>query len=130
MKESSLAITTLRSLREIGVQVTVDDFGTGFSSLSHLKHIPIDKLKIDQSFVRDIANDPENAAIICAILVMAKALQLKVVAEGVETREQFDFLQLHGCDEYQGYFASRELSAADIEVWRPIAPPVAPSTAA
>lgn len=109
MKEASIAIETLHALRVIGVKVAIDDFGTGFSSLSYLKHIPVDKLKIDQSFVRDITVDPEDAAIISAIIGMAKGLKLKVIAEGVETLEQFRFLESHGCDEYQGYYASKAL---------------------
>ncbi|MGZ5781710.1 MAG: sensor domain-containing protein, partial [Burkholderiaceae bacterium] len=109
MDEEKSAIATLRALREMGVKVAIDDFGTGFSSLNYLKHIPIDKLKIDQSFVHDITVDAEDAAIINAIIVMAKGLKLKVIAEGVETLEQYQFLESHGCDEYQGHYSSKAL---------------------
>jgi diguanylate cyclase (GGDEF)-like protein/PAS domain S-box-containing protein len=110
MDEDKPAIETLRSLRELGVKVSIDDFGTGFSSLSYLKQIPVDKLKIDQSFVQDLDDDAEDAAIVNAIIVMAKGLNLKVTAEGVETPGQFRFLQSHGCDAFQGYYSSRELA--------------------
>lgn len=113
MEQASDVIPILHALHDLGLKIAIDNFGTGFSSVSYLKRIPFDKLKIDQSIVRDIGHDPQDASIINAIIVMAKSLDLCVVAEGVETQPQFAFLAAHGCDEYQGYFFSRELSPAE-----------------
>ena len=103
----------LEQLREEGFGVAIDDFGTGYSSLSHLKHFPIDTLKIDISFIADIETDPGDAAITEAIIALARGLGLRVVAEGVATREQFDFLGARGCHCFQGFLVSPALSATD-----------------
>jgi diguanylate cyclase (GGDEF)-like protein len=101
------AVAILERLKALGVQIAVDDFGTGYSSLSYLSRLPIDCLKIDRSFVNETAKGGRDAVIAQAIISLGHALGLRVLAEGVETREQLDFLRLHGCNEYQGYFFSR-----------------------
>jgi len=107
MKRAESAASILQTLREAGVQVAVDDFGTGYSSLSYLSKFPIDALKIDQSFVRNLSTSKHDAIIVNAVIGMARSLKLRVVAEGVETPEQLAFLQAHQCDEAQGYYFSR-----------------------
>jgi diguanylate cyclase (GGDEF)-like protein/PAS domain S-box-containing protein len=107
MKHAESAEATLRTLRARGVQVAVDDFGTGYSSLSYLRKFPIDALKIDQSFVRQITTEPGETTIVTAIIGMGRNLKLRVVAEGVETEEELAFLQVHQCDEAQGFYFSR-----------------------
>ena len=114
MSNNEKAIATVKALRERGVQLTIDDFGTGFSSLSHLRRFPLSKLKIDRSFVDDITRQPADAAIILAIIAVARSLKLRVTAEGVETAEQLHFLQQHGCDEYQGHYASMATPEPDL----------------
>lgn len=111
MKNAETAIETLWKIKEIGVNLAIDDFGTGYSSLSYLKQLPIDVLKIDQSFVRDTTSDADDAAIVMAIIGLAHNLKLKVIAEGVETEEQLTFLRLLRCDEIQGYLCSEPLPA-------------------
>ncbi len=105
---------TLLKLSNMGLEISIDDFGTGYSSLSYLKRFPIDKLKIDKSFVDDIATHPDDAAIVKAIIAMAHGLSMKIVTEGVETQAQLDFLRRYGCEQYQGYIFSIPLPAADI----------------
>jgi EAL domain-containing protein (putative c-di-GMP-specific phosphodiesterase class I) len=109
MKNLDKAMARLVRLASMGVRLSLDDFGTGYSSLSYLKQFSISALKIDQSFVRDLTQDPNDAAIVQAVLAMGHALDLQVVAEGVETAEHRAFLRDHGCDEYQGYFFSRPI---------------------
>lgn len=107
-------ITTLQQLHDMGIVLSLDDFGTGYSSLSYLKRFPIDILKIDQSFVRDLVFNSDDAAITEAIISLAHSLCLGVIAEGVENQEQLDYLQANGCNEIQGYYFSRPLAVADI----------------
>ena len=109
IQDLQTTITTLHQLHVIGIQISIDDFGTGYSSLGYLKRLPISKIKIDQSFVRDICADPDDAAIADAVISLGHSLKLQVIAEGVETVEQLDYLRAHGCDEVQGYYFSRPL---------------------
>lgn len=110
-----LAICILKDLKDFSLQLSLDDFGTGYSSLSYLQQFPFDTLKIDRSFVRDLINSEKNAAIINAIIQLARQLNLKVIAEGVETQEQYDFLRENKCDLIQGYYFSPPLAVADFE---------------
>ena len=111
------AIAVMNKLHECGIRMSIDDFGTGYSSLNYLKKFKIYKLKIDQSFVRDISTDLEDKAIVAAIISMAKSLDLQTIAEGVETVEQLAFLREQGCDEVQGYYYSKPLPAAQFEAF-------------
>lgn len=113
MHNPERAVELINRLKEMGVSVAIDDFGTGYSSLAHLKRFPIDSLKIDRSFILDIPGDKGDAAITQAVIAMAHSLGLKVIAEGVETREQFNFLRKYRCDEMQGYYFSAPLPAED-----------------
>jgi len=110
----SAALPTLGALKDLGVTLAIDDFGTGYSSLSYLKRFPIDFLKIDRSFIIDVNEDSNDAAIVSAIIVMAHSLGLKVIAEGVDKAEQLDFLVEQGCDEIQGYFFSKPLPEQEL----------------
>jgi len=104
----------LRALSDMGVHLALDDFGTGYSSLSYLKRFPIDALKIDRSFVRDLTTDADDASIVSAVIGMGQSLHMQVVAEGVETLEQFEFLREHRCPVGQGYYFSRPIIAGDL----------------
>jgi EAL domain-containing protein (putative c-di-GMP-specific phosphodiesterase class I) len=115
MHNAEDSIGIMRQLKSLGTSLALDDFGTGYSSLAYLKRFPIDKLKIDKSFVRDIPDDANDLAIVSAIIVMAHALGLKVQAEGVETQPQADFLRECGCEFAQGYLFGRALPAEDFE---------------
>ncbi|MDQ3309556.1 MAG: EAL domain-containing protein, partial [Gemmatimonadota bacterium] len=109
------AVNAIVQFREMGLAIYIDDFGTGYSSLSYLRQLPIDTLKIDASFIRDIPGDPDAVAVVRAIIAMAKSLELRTIAEGVETEEQFSVLQQLGCDAIQGYLFGRPAPAQDIE---------------
>jgi predicted signal transduction protein with EAL and GGDEF domain len=106
--------TALRSLKALGVAISIDDFGTGYSNLAYLKRFQVDALKIDMGFIRDVTTNTDSATIVVAIINMAHNLRLKVIAEGVETQEQLDFLREHGCDEAQGFFFSKALPESEL----------------
>jgi diguanylate cyclase (GGDEF)-like protein/PAS domain S-box-containing protein len=110
LSNADTRFSVLQDLRAMGLKLAIDDFGTGYSSLSYLKHFPVSKLKIDRSFIRDVAVNPDDAAITTAIISMAKSLNLKVIAEGVEDEAQMSFLRAHQCDEIQGYYFSKPLA--------------------
>jgi EAL domain-containing protein (putative c-di-GMP-specific phosphodiesterase class I) len=104
-------------LKHMGIKLSIDDFGTGYSSLSYLKRFRVDKLKIDQSFIRDLATDAEDAAIVRAVIQMARSLGLRTIAEGVETQRALELLRLYHCDEVQGYFISRPIPAESFKAF-------------
>jgi len=114
MQDERFAAGMLSRLKSMGINISIDDFGTGFSSLASLKRLPIDVLKIDKSFVREATSDPDDAALVMAIITLGHNLRLKVVAEGVETEDQLRFLQLLRCDEIQGDFFSKPLPAGTL----------------
>src|SRR5881394_4674771 len=107
MHDPAEAAGMLNRLRRIGVKLSIDDFGTGYSSLAYLKRFPLDALKIDRAFIRDVTTDADDASIALAIINLAHSLKLKVVAEGVETAAQLEFLRARGCDEVQGFYFAR-----------------------
>jgi EAL domain-containing protein (putative c-di-GMP-specific phosphodiesterase class I) len=111
MENAEANVAALRQLKEMGLKLSIDDFGTGYSSLSYLTEFPLDELKIDRSFIMRIKEAGDRAAIVTAIIAMAHSLELSVVAEGVETVQQLDFLKAQGCDEYQGYLKSKPVPA-------------------
>ena len=115
LHQGSEVISVLNELKALGIELALDDFGTGYSSLAYLKHFPVDKLKIDQSFIRDLLSDKSNEAIVRAILAIAGSLGLTVIAEGVETLEQATLLEACGCAEVQGYYFSRPVSEAELK---------------
>ena len=114
MHDVDRAIETMKELRGLGVRLSIDDFGTGYSSLSALKRFPVGRLKIDRSFVQDLPGDEDDCAVASAVISLGQKLNLRVIAEGVETEAQVAFLRENHCDEFQGYHFSRPIVAADI----------------
>jgi len=115
MHEGSGVIDMLMALHELGLRIAIDDFGTGYSSLAYLKRFPVQNIKVDQSFVRDITSDPDDAAIVKAVIAMAHSLNIRVIAEGVETQAQLAFLKQLRCNVFQGYLFSRPCTAEQLE---------------
>jgi EAL domain-containing protein (putative c-di-GMP-specific phosphodiesterase class I) len=114
MQEPERVVDLLGQLKALGVHLSIDDFGTGYSSLAYLKRFPLDKIKIDRSFVTDLETDANDAAIVRMVIGIAKELELKVIAEGVETDGQRDFLHQHHCDQIQGFYLSQPVPAESI----------------
>jgi len=108
-------VSKMHALKALGVRLSLDDFGTGYSSLAYLKQLPLDQLKVDQSFVRDITTDPNDAVMVQTIIDMAQNFRLNVIAEGVETEAQLAFLKQNGCMAYQGYLFSKPVPVAEFE---------------
>ena len=117
VKDISETISTLKGLSGLGIKLSIDDFGTGYSSLSYLKDMPINELKIDRSFVMNLPGNPASIAIVESVLAMSKGMNMTVVAEGVETDEQADFLASRGCNELQGYLFSKPLDGDTFWKW-------------
>jgi len=115
MDNPEAGIQLVRDMKDMGLSLAMDDFGTGYSSLSYLKRFTMDTLKIDQSFVRGLPDDKQDTAIASTIISMARNLDLKVLAEGVETKEQLAFMVEHGCDEVQGYYFSKPFTAEKVQ---------------
>jgi EAL domain-containing protein (putative c-di-GMP-specific phosphodiesterase class I) len=126
MADPNRALHTITALRTMGIRIAIDDFGTGYSSLAYLKNLPVDELKIDRSFVRDLATDSDDRAIVRAAISLGHDLGLSIVAEGIEDRGTLDQLRLLGCDVAQGYFTGRPMAADAIAAqFEPVTLPVA-----
>jgi EAL domain-containing protein (putative c-di-GMP-specific phosphodiesterase class I) len=117
MRDAARTLEILTRLADFGVRLAVDDFGTGYSSLAYLRHLPVEELKIDRSFVQDMVSDAADAAIVSSTVGLGHGLGLRVTAEGVETAAAWDLLQMQGCDGVQGFYISRPLQAAALESW-------------
>ena len=113
LRDFAANLSALHELKALGIRISMDDFGTGYSSLGNLRSFPFDKIKIDRSFVTDVEQNPDSAAIVRAVLGLGESLGMATCAEGVETQEQLDFLTEHGCHEFQGYFFRRPQPAED-----------------
>jgi EAL domain-containing protein (putative c-di-GMP-specific phosphodiesterase class I) len=114
MKDPERAGAVMRAVRAMGIRIAIDDFGTGHSSLGYLKRFPIDQLKVDRTFVRDLPHNSDDVAITRAVIAMAHSLKMSVVAEGVEHQHQFDLLRAEGCDEFQGYYCRPPLPEPEL----------------
>ncbi len=114
MDNVNTAVETLKAIEAIGVKITIDDFGTGYTSISYLKQFPVSIIKIDQSFIKELPDSQDDASITTAVIALAHSLNIKVVAEGVETPQQLQFLRDHDCDMVQGYYFSQPLAEANI----------------
>ena len=115
MKNHEHSIKKLKQLSTLGIHIAIDDFGTGYSSLAYLKHLPLNKLKIDKSFIDNVPNESDDAQIVKTIILLAQGLNLDVLAEGVESKEQKDFLNENGCSKIQGYLYSKPINAVDMK---------------
>ena len=114
MKIDDVALMTMRTLSSLGIRIVVDDFGVAYSALGYLKRLPIDAVKIDRTFIRDAGDDPQDRAIVRAIVALARSLDLEIIAEGVETREQWQFINDLSCHRAQGYHFSRPVEAGEL----------------
>ncbi len=128
LRDEDRIIVTLHALRDMGIEIALDDFGTGYSSLTYLKRFPINAVKVDRSFVRDLERDPSDAAIVSTVVAMAENLRLKVIAEGVESEGQLNFLRERGCDEFQGYLVSPAVPPEEFEPFFNGGPPALRAT--
>ena len=117
LQDAETTLAVLQKLRALGVRIAMDDFGTGYSSLSYLRKFPFDKIKIDQSFIRDMSDHDDSLAIVRAVVAMSSSLSIGTTAEGVETCQQLERLKSEGCTEAQGYLFSPPRSAADVKTW-------------
>lgn len=115
MQDIDAAINTMNHLKKLGLSLSIDDFGTGYSSLSYLKRFPIEKLKIDRTFIKDVMQQSNDAAIVTSIIALAQNMNLKTIAEGIETEEQHQFLRQAGCEEGQGFYLSRPKSTIEFQ---------------
>jgi EAL domain-containing protein (putative c-di-GMP-specific phosphodiesterase class I) len=117
MEQIDHAVGTLSKLKSLGIKIALDDFGTGYSSLNYLSRLPIDKIKVDKSFVQRIDIDNASRAITEAVIALGRTLKLEVVAEGIESQKALDYLRKHGCSQAQGFFVCKPVSAESFEAW-------------